>query len=201
MTLNYPGPHQLRIYYTIDASSMGAISHALQLNLECTMPVTPGDPFEDITVERRAAAAIDLDVHTDAFVVLLKALLDADDCTIDYAELWEYASLSFDATYISSYTIGVAGTATGTAFAAAQAIYAFRTTEGGSMSVHLMESNTAAGVSQGYASMNAANKAFVDSFTHVTDAVFLGRDTSFPVAFTRLHPGQNEALFKKRFRA
>lgn len=201
MTLNFPGPFQLRIYYTIDASSMGNIQHVLQLNLACTTPVTPGELFSDIVVIRRAAGGQDLDVFVDAFVVLLKALLDLDDCTIDYAELWEFAAGTFDATYISSYTIGVAGTATGTAFAAAQAIYTFRTEEGGTMNVNLMESNTAAGVSQGYASMNQANKDFVDSFVHVTDAAFLGRDTSFPIAFTRLHPGQNEALFKKRFRA
>lgn len=200
MALNFPGPQQLRIYYTVDAVGLGNLQHVLQLNLDCDPVPTPGDAFVDVSVKRRAAANVDLETLTDSLVVLLQPLLDADDATIDYAELWAFAALSFDATYISSYTIGVAGTGTGQAFAAAQSIYSFRSLEGGVMRVNLMENNTFPGPSIGYASMSAANQAFVDFFAHPTNAAFLARDTSYPIAFTLLHPGTNEALFKRRYR-
>lgn len=200
MTLNFPGPNQLRIYYTVDAGGLGNMSHVLQLNFDTSVSPTPGDAFADIDVLRRDAGANTLANVTDALVALLVPLFDVEDATLDYAECWDFVAGTFDARYISSYTIGEAGTSAGAAIPAAQTIYSFRTLEGGSMLVSLMESNTSAGASAGYADINQDNKDFVDFMIHVANASFLGRDTSYPVAFTRIHPGVNEALFKARYR-
>lgn len=201
MTLNFPGPQQLRIFYTIDAESLGALQHVMQLNfISAVTPLTPGTAFVDIDVVKAGSGQSHLEVTTDDLVVLLKALLAADDATIDYAECWQFDVGTFDATYISSYTIGVAGTAVVAATAAAEAIYSFRSQEGGNMRVVLMELSTPPGASLGYSDLNAANQAWVDHFKHATLAPYVARDTSYPIAFTRLHPGQSEALFKKRYR-
>lgn len=200
MALNYPGPYQLRVFYSVDAQSLGNMTHVLQMNLDCEPAPDPGDPFTDINIVRRGTTPMALHTMTNAFVVLMKALLDADDATIDYAELWEFDPGTFDASYISSYTIGVAGTGVGTAIAAAQSIYVFRSIEGGTMRVYLQEANTAIGASLGYGDMGSDNQDFVDWFTNEVDATALARDTSYALAFTKLHPGQSEKLFKARYR-
>jgi len=94
----------------------------------------------------------------------------------------------------------VAGTGGTAQVAAGQYIWVFRTTEGGTMKVSIMEGTPhQPGIKIPYASMSAAAKAISDALTNGTSP-WLGRDTSYPFAVTGLFPGQNEALFKRRFR-
>lgn len=200
MTLNFPGPQQLRVFYTIDAEALGPLTHVMQLNFEADATPPPGTAFADIDVVRRAAAVVDLSTLTNALATLMKALLSVDDAVLDYAECWNFDPGTFDASYVSSHNLGLAGTAVVAATAASQTIYSFRSLEGGAMRVVLMETSMVPGASLGYTDMNAANQDWVDYFTDAVSATFLARDTSYPSAFTRAHPGGNEALFKKRYR-
>lgn len=77
----------------------------------------------------------------------------------------------------------------------------FRTKEGGTMRITLQEATQAVGSPVAYGDLGAVRQALVDYVELVAEgAYFLGRDTSYPLAFTRMFPGQNEAIFKKRFR-
>lgn len=200
MALNFPGPCQLRIFQQNDANGEGVLDHVLQLNLETNTVPSPGDLFTMIDVNLRSAADRQLDTVCDELVALLRPLYDETDTTFTHAELWLFDEGTFDATFISAYAVGLAGQGIIRNFPCSQMIYTFRSHEGGIMRVYLEEAMTAAGGVQSYADMNANNQAFVDYFTDDADSPFLARDTSYPLVFMRLLPGQSEATFKARYR-
>jgi hypothetical protein len=69
------------------------------------------------------------------------------------------------------------------------------------MRINLMESVQGVSVPKSSGDLNASQAALVNYVIDpLTGNYFLGRDTSFPFAFTRMYPGQNEAVFKRRFR-
>jgi hypothetical protein len=194
---NYPGPYEVRLNYTVSASSV-VLSHQQRLNVRISGTPTPGEIFPNIDALRRDDTPVALDEEVDDWVALLQPLF-SNLTTFVNAELWKYEALSFESSFVGVYTIGLAGTS-GTAQPAGQAIMTFRTNEGGIMKISLMECNIAPAVSVTYPNLSVAGKALADAVQFGTSP-WLARDTSYPFAFIALHPGQNEVLFKKRFRA
>jgi len=200
MTLNFPGPYELRINYTTTISGV-TLTHQQRLNVRPGTPPSPGTDFSLISVLDNEDDGLALDTVVDEWIALLRPLYSASGNFID-AELWEYSPDTTLAAFRSAYPIALAGSAGGSLQASAQAMYMFRTQEGGTMRINLMESTTGVGSSKAYASLTANEAALVDKVLDTTGGnFFLGRDTSYPYSFTRLHPGNNEALFKKRFRS
>lgn len=200
MAENYPGPYQLRLFYTVDADGEGPMDHVLALNLDCSGDPLPGELFPAISVIARVVGDHPLDTVTDEIVALLRPLHSLADATIVHAELWHFDALSYDAHFHSTYAINLAGSSANPGTPAASHIYTFRTHEGNIMKVYVQESIQEPGASLTYAELNAATQAFVDYFTGDNDSFFLARDTSYPLAFLKMHPGQSEKLFKARFR-
>lgn len=201
--LNYPGPYQVRLYYSTTPAGFPTIQHSARYNIDLlgAPPIAPGTLFSAAGVKRRDAVAETLQAYVDRWVVLMKALMaSAANNTIDYAELWYYTPLSFNAQYISTYAINVAGTNAGASTGAAEKIMTFRTMEGGSMRLHFEEMAASSGGAPDTPPFTTgADDAIQVMVSGVTNA-WLGMDTSFPFATVALYPGQNEALFKKRFR-
>lgn len=136
----------------------------------------------------------------DVYVPLLQPFFNSATGTIDRAELWEYTPESYDARFISSYTIGVAGTSGTAAVPASEDIFTFRTAEGGTLRIHLLDVITPIGPSIAYAGLGTPSQNLVDQYL-ASGNIALGRDTSQPIAFLKLHPGQNEAIWKSINRA
>lgn len=200
MTFNYPGPYELRINYTVTNGTI-VVPHQQRLNVRCDGSPAPGDLFSTINFLDRSDSSIIANTAVDAWVNLIKIRWVANVANnIVNCELWKYEPESFEGTFISARDIAVAATGTGTTVAAGQELYTFRTQEGGVMKLSFMQSREAVGAPKSYAALNADQKAIVDYVIDSDDALWLGRDTSYPVAFMRMFPGQNEALFKKVFR-
>jgi hypothetical protein len=79
-------------------------------------------------------------------------------------------------------------------------IFTFRTLEGGLMKINIEEGNRASGISIAAGALTGTEADFV-AYVVSDDGWFLGRDTSYPIAALYLHPGQNEAIFKARYRS
>ena len=141
-----------------------------------------------------------LDVVCDAFAAVLRPLISGADGVINYAELWAFTDLTFEASYISSYAIAAPGSHAGAGVTASELIFTFRTLEGGYMRVVLMETPFDPGPSLNYTDMGVAAAALCDYITTPATNHFLGRDTSSPFIVNKQCPGQNETLFKKRYR-
>lgn len=198
--LNYPGPYQLRLFYTCDPASAGPMDHVLALNLALAAPPAPGTAFADINVTARVVADHPLATVTDELVGYLRDLASLDDTTFTHAELWVYEDLSFNADFVSTYNVNLAGTIVADAVAAAQDIYVFRTYEGNLMKVYAQELKSTPGPSITYPNLAQVTQDFVDFFIDDNHSFFLARDTSYPLAFLKLHPGSSESIFKARNR-
>lgn len=196
MALNFPGPQEIRLYYTVATRQ-----HIMRLNIETSVVPAVGTPFDEIEVVRQIGTTPrQLDVLVDQWVALLVPRYNSGDATFDFAELWTYVAESFDATYVSTYAIAASGTAGSATYPAGEAIITFRTVEGGIMRLHLMESVRNPGPSLVYADAATPEQDIID-FVLAGGGYFLARDTSPPVAMLRLHPGVNERLFKRLYRS
>jgi hypothetical protein len=200
MAVNYPGPLELRINYSVTVGS-SALNHQQRLNVD---PVL-GEPdvgvaFDTIDVKDIEGYAISLNDLIDDWIAVLQPLYNAT-CTWTDVEAWWYTPLTNDAHFISAYSIGLTGSAGGANIPAGQVVYTFRTQEGGILRINLMEAAPTTGNPKTYAVMTANEQAVVDFvLTDTTGRCFLGKDTSYPFSVNKMFPGQNEALFRRRYR-
>lgn len=202
MALNYPGPYEIRLFYSVGLSSV-TLTHSARYNLILSEDPDPGTSFGEITAVTHdldgTVGVVALDTWIDTWVAAIDGMYAAS-CSIDYAELWAYEASSFEASFVSSYAIGVAGNGAGTNQSAGQVIMTFRTREGGILKLNLMETNVASGVQISAAALTGTLGG-IANIVAGDGNVWIGRDTSAPFAVIAAYPGQNEALFKRRFRA
>jgi hypothetical protein len=199
MTVNFPGPYEVRIIYTCDASPGGPLEHQVRFSCFLDGDPDPGDSFDDIQIKHASGGTSTLGIVVDALVDVIAPIMSADDTTIDYAELWKYGEGTFQATFFNSYTIAEPGTNVGAARAGAENIYTFRTRAGGVMRVHLLDHPGNWGPPVAYANLDPAHKNLCDFLTDPEQAAFVGRDGSYPLVALKVFPGQNEHLFKVRY--
>jgi hypothetical protein len=199
--LNYPGPQQIRLFYTTSPTGFPAIQHQARMNIQVSAgTVIPGTLFSALTVALRGGGSLALNTYIDNWVILMKVMMaTAANNTIDYAELWQYPPLSFNGSFVSTYAINVAGTSALAALPAVQNMITFRTIEGGIMKLNFMEGWSGQGAVDTPPFAQAGFQAIAD-FVISANNGWLGADTSYPFAIKALFPGQNEALFRKRYR-
>ena len=201
MADNFPGPYQVRILYgSGDLSPGGNISHLASLNLDLTAVPSPGAAFTTINALTKGGVLTpQLDVAMEAWLTLI-ALMFENITDFGIVELWSFVPDTFNATFISAYTpVANIGTSVQPNLAASQAILTFRTNEGGILRLNFMEAVFPPAASQLYPTLNVGLDAIFD-FTASDASWILGRDTSYINAPLRFLPGQNERLFKQRFR-
>lgn len=195
MALNFPGPWQVRLFYTVKTRV-----HEARYNVDIAVEADPGDPFSDfVPRERDGDTVTNLATHVDNWVTAIKPMLNSGDGTIDRAELWKIVPDTFDGIYHSTYNIGVAGTSAIATQDAAQTVFTFRTQEGGIARFDFIDSILDQGPSVAYASLSTTPKAIVDLILSANN-IWLARDTSYPISFLFMHPGQSERWFKKIYR-
>jgi hypothetical protein len=203
MTINYPGPYEVRINYTTTSSSL-ALSHQQHLSviLDAPLPIV-GTAFSAIVPRFRITpgGAFSLQSVVDAWVVQMKAMYSSGaGNTIDSAELWQYEDESFDASFVSSYTIAVAGTSGSAVQAAGQSITTMRTQEGGIFKLNFLESIIAPAITDTGTIAQANLETMVAGLEAGNVFPWVARDTSYPISRIAHYPGQNERLWKKRNR-
>lgn len=197
MAPNFPGPFEVRINYTTNAGSLPR-SHQLRLSMNMNIEADPGDPFSDWTAQSRLGATPQLDTWVDALVALIGVRYPAATSFVD-AELWEYDPGTFNAAFRSSYSIGAVGTSMGTAILDGQEIYTFRSQNGGSARLNLMEAIGTPGQSVAYPNTATSVDDIMEFITDLASPV-IARDNGYLFAPLNWHPGFNERLFKKRYR-
>lgn len=200
MTSNFPGPYQIRYYYTVTPTAHVALQHVLQWNCDITGTIPVGTNFNIIPCVRRQGADTMLDDVITSLNAVFRPMFNSVTTAISHAELWKFDAGTFDGSFVSTEDISLAATGAGTDVVWSEQIYTYRSQEGGVMKVHLMEGDNAPGGPLDYADMNAATQAFTDWWTDDATSYSLARDTSYPMAFMRMFPGQSEALFKRRSR-
>jgi len=200
MALNFPGPYQLRFYYTTANSSHPALQHSQRFNIQLSVDVDPGDPFSAAGILTGSGGTIGADIIVDDYLALVSQIYsNAANNTWDFVELWKYTPGTFEAQFMSVYATNVPGASASAMNPANEQIMVFRTSQGGIMRAHYEESILSIGLPDTPPFANAALDD-IREFIDTTPRPFLGADTSYPFATIALYPGQNEALFKRRFR-
>ena len=194
MAINYPGEFEVRINYT----TLGR-KHQVRFSFDANVTGAIGEDFTNwIPIQKNGSAVATLDTHVDALAALLQDYYTSSG-SIDDAELWKYAPLSFDAVWQSSYPIGLTGTGAGSLVAAAEYIMVFRTSAGGTMRFTLLEGTIAFGVRDTLPLSYAPLDEIAD-FILAPASIMRGRDSGVPVVLTGGFSGQNESVFKKVYR-
>lgn len=194
MTVFFPGPQLIELEYTVDS-----LKHRMTMNVEALVTPDIGDPFADIDLKTKNLSTI----AADAWVAIVEAVMDGmysnSGVTFDIWNLYNVAPLSYDRTYISSEAVGAV---TFTAPATVEwhhHIYTFRTTGGNLTKLYCMESNIGQNTVVPYASMQPAEKTFIDAFL-VANTPLIGRDGNFVTGLISRGASQNEKLFRIRNR-
>lgn len=200
---NFPGPYTCRFYYTTSVAGANPLQHKMELSLNLDGDPDPGDLFPSIgAIPSGGGAAIALDVVVDAWAAAAAAFYsNTAGNSWDSVELWRYVSQSFDATFISAYTLGENGTSASATSEAAQSIVTFRSTFGSNFRLAFMESVIVPGSIDTRPFTNAALDDLVDDVLLGSVYPWVARDNGWPFAVLRHFPGQNEALWKRRRRA
>lgn len=193
MAFNFPGPYQVIIEYTVDG-----LTHNLALNCDVVGDPAPGTVMSSIDVVTRGGGSDTIITAVEDLVTILKQWYTAADTFVKF-DLWKYTPYSFDKLWISTHSLAISGTSGSSTVKAGELIFTARTQEGGLWKLTLEESvvgtfeKTAWGAVGGTA---ATLLALVEG----TDNWMLARDTSYPIAGMNYLHGQNERIFRKRYR-
>jgi len=204
MAINYPGPYELRIEFLPTIGGLQTLSHIQRLNVDLEGTPAQGSAFTAINFQdKNGATGVALSTLVENFLTKELKLL-RNDCDVVGVELWKYPTAqSFDSIFWSSYapTANV-GTGTAAVVPSGQDIYTFRSAEGGTMKLNIMEGVIPAGPPIAYAGLSVDQAALVDFILDgdgaTYSAPFLARDTSYPFSFIKDYPGINERLWKTR---
>ena len=191
MVLNFPGPYQLRIHY-----SVGGSDHVQQLNLDLATDGGAGQPFSTHSVTRNGLGPSALDALVDFWIDLIDGIYNSGQANFIDAELWKYTPESFDATFHGVYAIGQAGASAGATQFASQGRLSFITSTGGAMFIDFIDMVLAPGETDN-APFADTDIAAIAAYVLGTGGWFIGRDGSWPIAARKWNPGQNEAYWKK----
>lgn len=195
---NYDGQYEVTIVYDTEPTGFPVLEHTMTFDVLPITTVVPGLDFSDIEIELRNGATSFLDTAVDALVTGLVALYPAS-ANIIRGELNYIPEGTFAKTFISSYPIGAAGTNVADSQIAYQATYTFRSIGGGSARLQLMESSIISNSKVSYPYSSAALNAIPDLLT-ATTGFMIARDNTFVFSNLHLSSGQNERLFRKRYR-
>jgi hypothetical protein len=191
MVLNFPGPYQVRLNYTVDGRK-----HQQRLNVDETSGAVSGLPFASYDLATFGAADVDLQVAVDNWISLIDNIFNTAATAFIDAELWKFTPGGNDAVFWASYTIGETGAGGGAAITDGQARMSFISQEGGTMFLDFMESTEGPAPTDSFPFPDASVDAIADFVIGATNWI-LAKDTSYPVAARFWNPGINEALFKK----
>ena len=195
--VNYPGPYELRIFYSWTYGGL-YFNSVLRHSLDMETPANPGDAFTEWVVADQAPPGYALDIWVDNLVAALQPLFHTST-NFNRAELWYYPGGTYNAQFQSTYTLGVAGTSSSSTKRANQVIITFRSVGGGSARLTLGGTVNDVNITDPYPFAVSDANNLAELFVSAASPVIARDGTSL---FTPLNymAGENEAYFKKQYR-
>lgn len=198
MAANFPGPYEVRLRYACTPQSLPQREHSHRFNCDLSVVGDPGDPLSAFNIVTRQGTNPVLSTYLASYLALIAALYHTSTDFISW-ELWSYPAQSYDATFITGAAIGSAGLSAVNVNADQQTVISYRSTLGGAMFSHFMETNASVGARQGFpTAVTQIND--LAAFVSNNDTGHRARDNGYPFIPLFYMPGQNEALFKDRLR-
>lgn len=196
MAINYPGPYEIEMEYLV--SSM---THKLRFSCTVDGTPSPGTPSNTINILKRGGALASMDSVVGQFWGFLRPWFHTG-VTVNQVTLWKYTTGTFERTYIATMGVSLAAGSSATAPSlATQNTFTFRSGNGGIAKITLLEGNDPGALRYPLIANSAGDIAQkLAAYLISSDSPVLARDDSFLVAPMYRLGGQNEALFRKRYR-
>lgn len=192
---NYPGPFELRFNYDCTINSIN-YEHQFRLSLDLTVEGDPGDDFDQFSSTDRDGGSTALDTLAES---VLAEVVELYHTTANFTsvELWEYVTGTFNANYITQYTVVTngAGLNAGACQSYRQDVLSFRTTNGGVAKADFRHSSSTSAARNVFPTSSSEWNA-VMSVLSSAQTPFIGRDNGYIFAPLAWLGGQNEKMFK-----
>lgn len=198
MAINFPGPYEVRINYSVPVGGTTLI-HQHRFSLEMSVTAEPGAEFSEFTpLGRQGAYADDLEIYVGDYMTEVQPLFPT---TADFndAELWEYEAGSFNAAFRSVLALGLNGSSGSPGVQDGQLIISFRGTLGGPLKMDFRNTVLGQNIFQTFPTSEASVNSYAGFVTTVNTPI-RARDGGFAFSPLKLLPGANEAMTKKRLR-
>jgi hypothetical protein len=199
MPANFPGPGELRIFYTVTVSGQ-VFAHVHRLSFfPAGTSWVPGSAFGDLSVTRKDGSPTSLIVWTTTYLTHIRNQLHTS-VDITHMEAWLYEPNSFDSQFISAEPLGVNGANASPAQPASQTIVTLRTDQGGITKLDLRTTSRAPGPAQGFPTSVAAINDWANYVAqpfNPSNRVVIGRDNGYAFVPVRYLPGQNEKAWRR----
>lgn len=198
MAINVPGPYDVRIFYTTLVGTE-ILTHTQKLNCDMDADLGVGFPFSSWLVKQNGGGQLSLQSSVDQWIIYMRELFHTSTQFVT-AELWKYVAGTYDASWRATYAIALSGLeAVFPTIAASQGVVTFRTRNGGIMRINLMEYIIGQAVTDP-APFGNGDISTLATYLLSSAGWVIGRDNGYPVAALNFLAGQNEKLFKLRFR-
>lgn len=198
MAINLPGPYEMDYEYIVSN-----LTHHMRVNCIAVGAPVPGSTFASILLQTKGGGTVDALTATGNFWSFIRPLVSTT-VTVAQVTLWKYLPGTFEKTFIAAREANLlAGTNVSTPRLAGEFTESFRSANGGMMYIRIEEHAENVGVFQRASLIaNAGGSGTQQLAAYVVSSAgwMIARDDSFPVAPYSLLLGQNEAVFKKRYR-
>lgn len=194
---NYPGPWEMRIFYTCVAGG-NTYSHVSRHNLDVDTPPDAGSDLEDYDLISRQGLFYNGLSWANGLVGQMVAQLN-ENSSVDRVELWKYETGTYNAAFQTVQALNAAGTSVSDAVELSQTIWSFRTQNGGHAYFEILDSIHVPGIKQAREATAAGTQAVFDVITNLNSPM-IGRDGGYCFAPLWWLPGTSEHSFKKKYR-
>lgn len=194
MADNFPGPYGLEVAYTVEG-----FQHKLLWNTNVDGDPAIGADPATIDLLTRGGGTVSM---ITAVPAMLQPMINQFNVSVDFGEciLWKYVPLTEQRNFITSFNIGLSGLNGSPTNLAQQVTQTFRTAEGGVMRLVFLEASTVGNTREPLSTQtNPDIESFSDNVIAGTNFI-LARDTSYPISKLNLALGENERVWKKRYR-
>jgi len=194
-TVLYPGPGLVELDYSVDG-----LSHVMTFSVIPDGTPVIGDPADEILIFEKDGQSSLLSVRLDALRQLLDGIFDTAVSSFNTWNFYMVTPSSFERTLITSYSTGTPTFSASPYNPAYSEIYTFRTLNGGIGKVTLLETIHTSKLQLSPSQILTAQDAIAIWFTdNNTPAV--GRDNGYFHQLLRVSGGENEHVFKRRYRS
>lgn len=177
------------------------IAHAITVNCDVIGNDVTGTPPASITLRAKGGVPVALNTAADALWTVIKALYNTGMLCSTY-NLWKMNVDNNDRLFVSGGTLtSPNGGAAAVTVLGGQATYTMRSGNGGIVKLTLIEGTANLNTRIPFASDVLNGVPALRTYLLGSTSIVMGRDRSFPVAAMSSSYGQNEKIFKRRFRS
>lgn len=195
MAILSPGPYIMELEYTV-----AGLTHKSTHNCDVASTPTVGDDFTLIELATKGGTPVTADVWIANLVTAIETAFSSATAEFVTATLWQYSEIDNSRMFVSEYALGIPGDSAVAYRPAGQLVFTWRTSQGGIVKYNLMEASYAANDVQALGGIASGPFADLRDLFLSAGSPVLGRDNGYPIAALRVSAGENEALWRKRFR-